>query len=109
MTYDHYSPEWLAENCDQERAFEVAMRRHLLRLLDENRALKEQLESVGAGGVGPMMKPQDQRLQAQLDAANKACNELSAALADMKRQRDHWHARLTAEVLDRNKTPRGAA
>lgn len=58
MTYNHYSPEWLAENCDPERAFEVAMRRHLLRLLDDNRELKEQLEAVGAGGVGPLIRPQ---------------------------------------------------
>jgi hypothetical protein len=49
------------------------------------------------------------QLQAQLEVANKACNELAAALDDMRRQRDYWHARLTAEVLDRSKTLRGAA
>lgn len=33
MTYEQYSPEWLIEHCDNEIAFERAVRRQMSRLL----------------------------------------------------------------------------
>lgn len=36
MTYEQYSAEWLAKHCDDDIAFERAVKRHLSRLLAEN-------------------------------------------------------------------------
>lgn len=49
------SPEWLIENADHGIAFEVACASALQRLLTENAELQQQLEAIGAGGVGPLM------------------------------------------------------
>ena len=38
------------------------------------------------------------RLHAQLDAANKACNDLAIELERVGKERDYWHSRLLAEA-----------
>lgn len=57
MTTERHSPEWLIENADHGIAFEVACASALTRLLAANAELQQQLEAIGAGGVGPLMKP----------------------------------------------------
>ena len=42
-------------------------------------------------------------MKARLEAINKAANELARELEKVRRERDHWHARLLAEVGKRNK------
>ena len=56
MTTERHSPEWLIENADHGIAFEVACASALTRLLAANAELQQQLEAIGAGGVGPLMK-----------------------------------------------------
>ena len=48
-------------------------------------------------------KQRADQLQARFDATTKACNELAIELENVRRERDHWHARLLAEVGKRNK------
>ena len=55
MNAKPHSPEWLIENADHGIAFEVACASALERLLTENASLQQQLEAIGAGGVGPLM------------------------------------------------------
>lgn len=55
MTARRHSPEWLIKNADPEIAFERACASALTRLLAENAELQQQLEAIGAGGVGPLM------------------------------------------------------
>ena len=66
------------------------------------RALLEQAEWSAASHTHAIQE-RDQ-LQGRLDAANKARNELAAHVDDLLKQRDHWYARLLAEVNKRNKT-----
>lgn len=66
------------------------------------RALLEQAEWSAASHSHAI--DERDRLQAKLDATNKACNELAIELEKVRRERDHWHARLTAEVSKKNKT-----
>lgn len=71
------SPEWLIENADHGIAFEVACASALQRLLTENASLQQQLEAIGAGGVGALMpvasSPEipdsSDRIEQQLDMA----------------------------------------
>lgn len=44
-----------------------------------------------------------ERLQAKLASAEKACNDLAEDLGETRRERDHWHSRLLAEVADRRR------
>lgn len=55
MTARRHSPEWLIKNADPEIAFERACASALTRLLAENAELQQQLEAIGAGGVGPLI------------------------------------------------------
>lgn len=56
MNAKPHSPEWLIANADHGVAFERACASALERLLAENASLQQQLEAIGAGGVGPLMK-----------------------------------------------------
>lgn len=72
------------------------------------RALLEQAEWSAASHSHAIherdqLQAERDRLQRQLDATNKACNELAIELEKVRRERDHWHARLTHEVNKRNK------
>lgn len=60
MTTERHGPEWLIENADHGIAFEVACASALTRLLAANAELQQQLEAIGAGGVGPLMKTSSQ-------------------------------------------------
>lgn len=72
MTTERHSPEWLIENADHGIAFEVACASALTRLLAENAELQQQLEAIGAGGVGPLIAaPQPPVERAQQVAARK--------------------------------------
>ena len=55
MNAKPHSPEWLIANADHGVAFERACASAMERLLTENAELQQQLEAIGAGGVGPLM------------------------------------------------------
>ena len=74
---------------------------HLRRLHDENKLLKA--TQYGSGRLQELRDVRD-KLQARLDAANQACNEMAIELEKVRRERDHWYARLLAEVGKRNKS-----
>lgn len=64
MTYEQYSPEWLIEHCDNEIAFERAVRRQMSRLLAENedfRATIDHLTRENAGQLGEIVALKEQR------------------------------------------------
>lgn len=61
MNAKPHSPEWLIANADHGVAFERACASALERLLTENANLQQQLEAIGAGGVGPLMPPVAER------------------------------------------------
>lgn len=44
MTYENYSPEWLAAHCDHGSAFERAVSRQMTKLLAENAELRGNLK-----------------------------------------------------------------
>ena len=55
MNAKPHSPEWLIANADHGVAFERACASAMERMLTENANLQQQLEAIGAGGVGPLM------------------------------------------------------
>ena len=67
----------------------------------ENKLLKA--TQYGSGRLQELRDVRD-KLQARLDAANQACNEMAIELEKVRRERDHWYARLLAEVGKRNKS-----
>lgn len=46
MTYEHYSAEWLVAHCDNESAFERAVKKQLARLLEENADYRHTCEQL---------------------------------------------------------------
>lgn len=68
MTAAQSRAEQLASQCDMEDHFERQVRTELL------------------------------RLAAEVKSMHKACNEMALALERTGKERDHWHARLLAEV-----------
>ena len=64
MTYEQYSPEWLIEHCDNEIAFERAVRRQMSRLLAENAdygATIDHLTRETAEQIGEIVALKEQR------------------------------------------------
>lgn len=109
---ERFSAEWLANNCDPSFPFERAVQKELRRLIEvekQHNKLRDQHPELTAALAHAteralVHKERADKMQAQLDAANKACNELAAHVDDLLKQRDHWHSRLLAEVGKRNKT-----
>ena len=64
------------------------------------RALLEQAEWSAASHTHAIQERDE--LQAKLAATEKACNELAIELENVRRERDHWHARLLGEINKRN-------
>lgn len=54
-TTDYNNPAWLARNCEESDPFEMACRVQIERLMARNAELEQQLEAIGAGGVGPLL------------------------------------------------------
>ena len=73
----------------------------LRRLHAENAELTARLAHATERAL--IHKERADKLQTHLDTANKACSELAAQVDDLLKQRDHWHARLLAEVGKHNK------
>lgn len=77
MTYERYSAEWLVANCDNEVAFERAVKKQLSRLLEENadfRAACEHLLRRNCDQVREIVELKDRLSQAraQADAESRA-------------------------------------
>ena len=89
----------------EQAEWSAASHTHAIHERDQLQAENKLLKATQYGS-GRLQELRDQRdqLQDRLDATNEAANELAAALGNTRRERDHWYARLLAEVGKRNKS-----